>query len=237
VQHAPAPTRLFTLTLPVLMGYFPLGIVFGFLFVQSGAAWWLAPLMSLIVFAGASQFLAIALLSAGVSLSEIAFACFVVNLRHIFYGISLIDLLPRNRVSKAYCISALTDENYSLITGIPQNEAKQKALAISALTHSYWVGSTLLGALIGQSITTDIVGLDFSLTALFTVLAVEQFRRTKNLMLPLLAVTAYIAAVQISATQPLFLAICISAALSPLMTSTGDPPSQPREPKLKEMEP
>ena len=216
------PGRLLTLTLPVMMGYLPLGIVFGFLFVQSGAAWWLAPLMSLFVFAGAMQFLSIALLAAGAPLSDIALACLVVNLRHIFYGISVIDLLPQNLLARLYCIAALTDENYSLITGIPKSEAQESAFAISALTHSYWVGSTLLGALLGQSLTIEIAGLDFALTALFTVLAVEQYRRFKSLSLPLIAVLSYVVALQILPSQPLFLAICISAVLALLVTSKID---------------
>lgn len=237
MNHIHTPGRLLTLTLPVMMGYLPLGIVFGFLFVQSGAAWWLAPLMSLFVFAGAMQFLSIALLAAGAPLLDIALACLVVNLRHIFYGISVIDRLPRNMPARLYCISALTDENYSLITGIPKSEAKDSAFAISALTHSYWVGSTLLGALLGQSFTIEINGLDFALTALFTVLAVEQFRRLKSISLPVIAALSYVIALQLSPTQPLFLAICISAVAALCLTMIIDRKTEAADPVRKEIEP
>lgn len=202
------------LTIPVMMGYFPLGIVFGFLLVQAGAAWWLAPLMSLLVFAGAAQFLAVALLTAGASVLEITLACFVVNLRHIFYGISIIEILPRQIVKRIYCISALTDENYSLITGIDKPEATRNALAITALNHAYWVVSALVGALLGKAFTVTIPGLDFSLTALFTVLAVEQFRRMKDIVLPAIALVSYWFALHIYPPQPLFIAICIGATAS-----------------------
>lgn len=212
VSSARPSKNAMALTIPVMMGYFPLGIVFGFLIVQAGAVWWLAPLMSLLVFAGAAQFLAIALLTAGASVPEIALACFIVNLRHIFYGISVIDILPRRMLGRLYCICALTDENYSLITGIGKAEATRNALAITALNHTYWVLSALLGALLGKAVTFTMPGLDFSLTALFTVLAVEQFRRIRDITLPLIAVVSYWVAIQISPTQPLFIAICIGGA-------------------------
>jgi len=78
-------------SMPVAMGYVPLGAVFGFLLVQAGAAWWLAPLSSLLVFAGAAQFMVIPMLAAGVSISSIALATAIINLRHVFYGLSLLD--------------------------------------------------------------------------------------------------------------------------------------------------
>lgn len=86
------------LTAPVAMGYIPLGTVFGFLFVQAGAAWWLAVLASLVVFAGAAQYLMIPMMAAGLSVGTIAVATLIVNLRHVFYGLSLLNRLPQGRL-------------------------------------------------------------------------------------------------------------------------------------------
>jgi len=97
-------STLLGFSIPIAMGYVPLGAVFGFLMVQAGAAWWLAPLSSILVFAGAAQFMAIPLLVAGASISSIVLATAVVNLRHIFYGLSLLDQLPKNKWQRAYLI-------------------------------------------------------------------------------------------------------------------------------------
>ncbi|HSH47785.1 MAG TPA: AzlC family ABC transporter permease, partial [Halomonas sp.] len=77
------------LTAPVAVGYVPLGLVFGLLFVQAGGAPWLAVLSSVIVFAGAAQFMMVPMLAAGLPVSAILFATLVINLRHVFYGLPL----------------------------------------------------------------------------------------------------------------------------------------------------
>lgn len=172
--------RILTLSIPVLMGYFPLGLVFGFLFVQIGVEWWLAPLMSLLVFAGAIQFLAISLIAVNASFYDLALATFIVNLRHIFYGISLIDVLPEGIFRRAYCIASLTDENYSVLTNLEKEERNQHWLALAVVHHMYWVLGAAGGAFFGIIMTESIEGIEFSLTALFAVLAVEQYRRLQK---------------------------------------------------------
>ena len=92
----PAPRlSLLAMTAPVAMGYIPLGMVFGFLFVQAGGAWWLAALASLVVYAGAAQYMMTPLLAVGTPLGALALATLIVNLRHIFYGLSLLGRFPR----------------------------------------------------------------------------------------------------------------------------------------------
>lgn len=97
--HPPAISVL-SLSIPVAMGYVPLGMVFGFLFVQAGAVWWLAVAASVLVFAGAAQFMMVPMLALGLPLASIALATLVVNLRHIFYGLSLLDKLPLQAVAR-----------------------------------------------------------------------------------------------------------------------------------------
>lgn len=215
--------HVLTSTIPVMMGYVPLGIVFGFLMVQNGASWWHAPLMSLMVFAGAAQFLAIGLLSVNATITEIATAVTIVNLRHIFYGVSVVHLLPRRTLGKFYFISTLTDENYSLLTGMKQDDARQHSLLVMVINHSYWVGSALAGSLIGTAVTTRINGLEFSLTALFTVLAVEQYRRLNSIAYPLVAIWAYVGAGFIAPANPLFPAICLAIVTVLLMPTARNP--------------
>uniref|UniRef100_UPI00402AAA79 AzlC family ABC transporter permease n=1 Tax=Turicimonas muris TaxID=1796652 RepID=UPI00402AAA79 len=87
-----------TTSIPVFMGYIPLGVVFGFLFVQAGGPWYWAPILSLLIYGGAVQYMMIPMLAENMPISAIAFATFVVNLRHVFYGLSLIDVVPKKRI-------------------------------------------------------------------------------------------------------------------------------------------
>src|SRR3546814_16126244 len=89
---------VWTLTMPVAMGYIPLGMVFGFLFVQAGATAWLAILASILVYAGAAQYMMIPMMAACLPLSPIAMATLIINLRHMFYGLSLLSKLDRRSV-------------------------------------------------------------------------------------------------------------------------------------------
>ncbi|MEG9883885.1 MAG: AzlC family ABC transporter permease [Hyphomicrobiales bacterium] len=204
-------------TLPVFMGYTPLGIVFGFLFTQQGADWWLAPLMSLLLFAGAAQFLAIGLLAANASLAEISLACLIVNLRHIVYGISVRKLLPKSLSAKLYCIYTLTDENYSLLTGLDVSYAEKNSFKICAINHFYWTFAAFIGAIIGKSAQINIPGLEFSLTALFTVLAIEQYRANKRPIMLIIVLFSYIISINIIPSVQLISAIFISILLTIFM--------------------
>jgi 4-azaleucine resistance transporter AzlC len=198
---------------PIMMGYIPLGMAFGYLLQTNGASWWLAPLMSLFVFAGAAQFLAIPMLAAQLSIGEIAVATLIVNLRHIFYGLSLLDGLPDNRLKRFYMIYALTDENYSVLTTLKGEHSDNFRFAVTALNHFYWVIGALVGALIGNVVPNRIEGIEFSLTALFVVLAVEQAYSVKSAAPFLIAGLSFLAARLAFPDQSLFVAILLSATL------------------------
>lgn len=213
-QHAEAlaPPDLSTLSLsiPVAMGYVPLGAVFGFLLVQAGAAWWVPPLASVLVFAGAAQFMVIPLLAAGATLGEIVAATAIVNLRHIFYGLSLLDKLPSGRLSRAYLVWVLTDENYSVITTLPPSATAGQMVGVAMLNHFWWVLGTALGAAVGAQASNALAGIDFSLAALFAVLAVEQWRATRRAAPLVTAVAAYAIALKIAPSQALVVSIGLS---------------------------
>ena len=199
-----------SLTTPVAMGYIPLGTVFGFLFVQAGADWWLAVLASLFVFAGAAQYMMIPMLSAGLPAGTIALATLIVNLRHVFYGLSLLDKFPKNRLFRWYMVFALTDETYSVLTTIPKTTSHKQMALIALLNHSWWVLGTLIGAVIGAQAQITLAGLDFVLASLFAVLTVEQWR-TKKSPAPLwVALAAYAVAYPLAAKHALVISIVLS---------------------------
>lgn len=170
----------FSLTLPVMMGYLPLGAVFGVLWVDAELTWYWAPLMSVLVYAGALQYLAVGMLATGMSWIDLAVASLLVNFRHLFYGLSLYHLLPNGALGRPYFIFGITDETYSLLSASGQVNDPKTALQVVALNQSYWILGTLLGMVLAQGLPPGLQGLDFALTALFTVLAVEQVRAKKD---------------------------------------------------------
>ena len=156
-----------------MLGYVPLGMAFGVLCVQMGHAWWLAPLMSVAIYSGASQFLLLSLLAAGASLTEIGVAIFLLSARHLFYGLSMLGRFRGSGARKPYLIYALTDETYSLLSTRPETRDPAVAFRISLLNQGWWLLGSLLGAVAGSLLSFDSTGMEFALTALFIVLTVE----------------------------------------------------------------
>ena len=141
-------------SLPIFFGYIPFGFTFGFLFQRLGYDVFVGPLMSLFILAGSAQILAITLIAAQASILDIALTTFLINLRHIFYGLSLLERYQCGILKKIYLMFGLTDETYSLLTSSPALE-KDKDLNhcfyVTALVHCYWIMGSILGAFCGAS--------------------------------------------------------------------------------------
>lgn len=165
-------------TVPVMTGYLFLGAGFGILLQQSGYGVWWALCMSLFVFAGSGQYLAVELLAGGASLLSSVVATVLVNARHLFYGISLLDTYKNAGKKKWYMIFGLTDETYSLVTQNEPPEGMHRStycLIVTALDHLYWIVGCTAGALIGSVLPFALTGMEFVLTALFVTMLVEQW--------------------------------------------------------------
>ena len=170
-------------TIPVLTGYLFLGSGFGILLSESGYGIGWAFLMSLCVYAGSGQYLLVSLLSSGASLVGVALSTLLVNVRHLFYGLSLIDTYKDAGKRKPYMIFALTDETYSLVTQakIPEGVSKTTyCFLVSLLNQCYWIVGCVAGSAIGTLIPIDFTGVSFVLTALFVTMFVEQWLSTKH---------------------------------------------------------
>lgn len=166
-----------------MMGYLVLGFAFGLLLVSFEYAWYLAPLMSLFIYAGALQFVAINFFNVKAGLIDIAIASFFINIRQSFYGLSLLKRFKKTGKLKPYLIFALTDETYALLTTIKDDEHLKKKyyyFFLCAFNQSYWFIGSTLGAIIGANIEFNTAGLEFSLTALFVVLCLEQYKNLNN---------------------------------------------------------
>ncbi|RXJ63195.1 branched-chain amino acid transporter AzlC [Halarcobacter anaerophilus] len=166
-----------------MMGYSVLGFAFGLLLVSFDYAWYYAPVMSFFIYAGALQFVAINFFNLKAGLVDIAIASWFVNLRQSFYGLSLLKRFKKTGKLKPYLIFGLTDETYALLTTIKDDEQLKKRwyyFFLTAFNQFYWLVGSTLGALIGASVDFNTAGLEFSLTALFVVLCIEQYKNLKN---------------------------------------------------------
>jgi len=168
-------------SLPVLFGYLPLGTSFGVLFsTQLDYSWWIAPLMGVVIYAGSGQLLAVSLLVAFTGLTQVFIAMLLLNARHIFYGLSLLEAFKGAGWRKPYLIFGLTDETYSLLTSRARSKDKSKEQQIDFLitlfNQGYWIAGCASGAWLGRTLTFDARGIEFALVALFIVLCIEQFK-------------------------------------------------------------
>lgn len=166
---------------PVAVGLFPLGVAFGLVITQAGFAWWWATIFSIVIYAGSMEFLAVSLISGGVGVLSATFAGFLVNFRHIFYGLTFPRSVIKSRLARLYSTYALTDECYALTAG-KKDVSSQYLLSVQVICQLAWVLSGTLGALAGAVVPT-LPGFEFALTALFVVLALDAFRASRDLSL------------------------------------------------------
>ena len=176
--------KAFVDTVPVMTGYIVLGFGFGIILKANGYGILMAFVMSLAIYAGSMQYVAIGLLTGGASLITAALTTLMVNARHLFYGISMLDKYKNMGKIKPYLIFALTDETYSLVCNdnlnMDEKEKKRYFLFVSVLNHIYWITGSVLGAVIGTLVSFNSEGIDFALTALFLTVFIEQWRTSKK---------------------------------------------------------
>ena len=170
-------------TIPVMTGYLFLGIGFGIIMQQNGFGLGWAVAMSVFIYAGSMQYVGVGLLTGGAGLVTAALATLLVNARHLFYGISMINAYKGTGKKKPYLIFALTDETYSLVSReqLPQGvDRNSYFFLVSLFDQCYWVVGTVLGSMAGSLIPMNFEGIDFALTALFVTIFVEQWLSSKD---------------------------------------------------------
>lgn len=173
----------FPVTVPVMTGYLCLGMAFGMLMETNGYGVFWALLMSLVVFAGSMQFVTITLLTTAFDPIQAFLLAIMVNARHIFYGLSVLEKYKGLGKVRAFLIFSITDETFSLVSAVEPPEGiarKDFYFWLSFLDYLYWGAGSAVGALMGGMITFDTTGMDFALTALFVVLFMEQVKKREN---------------------------------------------------------
>ena len=175
--------QAFLKSIPVLAGYVVLGIGFGILMRDAGYGVLWTAAMSLFIYAGSLQYVGVGLLAGGASALTTAITSVMVNARHLFYSISMIDKYKDAGKYKPYMIFALTDETYSLLCdGMTPSgvEPNQYRFLVSLFNHSYWVAGSIIGSLLGAVLPFSTKGIEFSMTALFVAAFTEQWLTTKD---------------------------------------------------------
>ncbi len=169
----------FPVTLPVLMGYLAIGIAFGLMLQEIGYNFIWAFFMSLTIYAGSGQYLGVSLLATAASLGTVALMTLLINFRHLVYGLSMLEKFRGMGWRKLYMIFSLTDETYALLSSAQAPvgvNPKSFYFAIAVLDQSYWILGSVIGAVAGAVIPFSTEGVDFAMTALFVVIAVEQWK-------------------------------------------------------------
>lgn len=183
LSNKKAIKNAFKLSLPIIFGYLPTGFIFGFMIVSNGFDFIIAPIMSTVIYAGAGQYLAVKLFVNNETLFNIAMLTFLINSKHLFYGLSLINEFKALGILKYYCIFALTDETYAVLT-TPQADIDIKdptfIFFVSLFDQLGWIAGTLLGALLGNFVKINTDGMDFAMIALFIIILIEQYKRNKS---------------------------------------------------------
>lgn len=168
----------FIKTLPVMAGYIVLGTGFGILLRNAGYGVLWAFAMSFFIYAGSMQYVGVSLLTGGASILTTAMTTFMVNARHLFYSISMVDRYKNAGKGRPYMIFGLTDETYSLLCDgiIPEGaDPDLYRLLVTAFNQSYWVTGSVLGSLLGTVLPFSTAGIEFSMTALFIASFTEQW--------------------------------------------------------------
>lgn len=216
-----ALTKSFRLTFPIFIAYIFLGAVFGIVFTNTGFAWYLAPLMSAVIYGGTVQFVTLSMISEHAHLFAIVFTTFFIAFRNAFYGLSLIERFKCCWWKKCILIFGLVDATYAIIMANPprgdKNEDIQFCLGVTLLSYIYWVIGTVLGAYFANFIP-NFSAMNFIMPCFFMVLALEFYlinRRIDNIIIPIISMFL---AYWLLPNHYLLLALCFSLTYLSIVT-------------------
>lgn len=170
-------------TLPICVGFLFLGMSYGFFMRSKGFSFLYPMLMSLFVFAGSMEFVTVNLLLSTFSPLSAFLLTLMVNARHLFYGISMLDKYKNVGWKKLYLIFGMCDESFTINCTVSPPEGIDKGwfmLFVTLLNHIYWVSGATLGALLGYVIQFNTTGIEFVMTALFIVMFINQWEETSD---------------------------------------------------------
>ena len=170
-------------TIPIMTGFLFLGMTYGIYMNVSGFSFWYPMLMSMTIFAGSMEFVTVSMLLGGFHPLEALTMTLMINARHLFYGISMLDKYKGTGLKKLYLIFGMCDESFSInyTANIPEDVDRGWFMMwVTVLNQFYWVLGSTLGGLFGSLLKFNTEGLSFVMTALFVVIFLEQWMKEKN---------------------------------------------------------
>ncbi len=198
----------FKLSIPVATGFLPLGAAFGILMYSIGYNWMWSGFFSLIAFAGSIQYLSISLLTSAFNPVNAFLVSLMVNARHLFYGISMMDKYKDAGKIKPFLIFGLCDETFSINSSLEMKGRKDSVKLYTYVTlfdWFYWVLGSVIGGLIADTFTFNSLGMDFALTALFVVLFLEQIQKKKNRIPGLIGFSASVISLMVFGSESMII--------------------------------
>ena len=178
-----ALSAAFPYTIPIFAGFWFLGLAYGIYMNVSGFSFWYPMLMSITIFAGSIEFVTVNMLLGAFNPLQAFLMTLMINARHLFYGISMLDKFKGTGWKKIYLIFGMCDESFSInyTAKIPPDVDKGWFMFfVTLLNHFYWVFGATLGGIFGSFINFNTEGLDFVMTAMFVVIFLEQWLKDKN---------------------------------------------------------
>ena len=177
--HDHSARRVLELSAPIGLAFIPLGMALGLLVVHAGLPPWWAPVFAAVIYAGSLEFLMVGLAATAAPVAAVALTTFIVNSRHVFYALSFPLHRVRGPLAKLYSTYTLSDEAYAVAVSPEARTWTTRPILLMQLSFQMlWVTGSALGALVGQALPIDrLHGLDFALTALFIVLAIDAYKQ------------------------------------------------------------
>ncbi|MGB3482959.1 MAG: AzlC family ABC transporter permease [Mycobacterium sp.] len=208
--------HVLALSAPLGLAFIPLGMALGFVVVHAGLDWWWAPTFAAVIYAGSLEFLMVPLAAAGAPVATVALTTAVVNARHVFYALSFPLHRVRGALGKLYSTYTLSDEAYAVgVSPEARGWTSRPILLMQACFQLLWVTGATLGGLLGEALPVErLEGLDFALTALFVVLAIDAYRQRPD---PVTAAAAAVCAVVAWVLVPGQLLVCAFAGFTAVL--------------------
>lgn len=172
----------FQKTVPILVSFLFVSMAYGILITEQGITWYESVLMSLCIYSGSFQFVLSTLLVSGASILTVLVTTVLMNCRLPFYSLSMVDLFKDMGRRKLYMIHTLTDETFAINCALelPERERKDVMFYVAFLSRCAWILGTLVGSIAGQLAPFSLDGIDFCVTAMFVVIAIDQWEKTQR---------------------------------------------------------
>ena len=210
--------KAFKQSIPIMCSYLFVSIAYGIMMNEAGFAWYVALLVSFLIYTGAFQFLLITLLSVGASLLTIGVTALLMNSRQLFYSLSFIDIFNKMK-QKWYMIFTMTDETYAVNCNLEKQNKEEVMFYVAFFSRSYWLIGTVLGAVLGNLIPFDLI--DFCMTALFIIIFMDQLEKNKDHFPAIVGVITAIICLVVFGTQNFMLPSLIISSMVLLVKQGG----------------